>query len=71
MNTLKELIEHFDFINEARWGDDDKAPPTWEQVRDEHLTDWDSYETMSFEFWSNYMTSMIIAYARDEVRTRG
>lgn len=67
MNTLKEWIEHYDFINEARWGDDDKEPPTWEEVRDEHLSDW-RQKDMTWEFWDAYVSGMIIEYARDEVR---
>jgi hypothetical protein len=68
VNTLKEWIEHYDFINEARWGDDDKESPTWEEVRNEHLSDWNGPGDMSWEYWDAYVTGMIIEYARDEVR---
>jgi len=64
MAYLDSLIKQYDFINEARWGDDDKEPPTWEEVRDQHLSTWNDKD-MSFEFWSSYMTSGIIAAARD------
>jgi len=64
MSYLNDLIKEYDRINEARWGDDDEAPPTWEEVRDQHLSAW-NIENMSFEYWSAYMTSTIIAAARD------
>ena len=64
---LKRLIDHFDFINEMRWGIDDEDPPTWEEVREKHLGDWEDKD-MSFEFWHTYMTSSIVSYTRDIVR---
>ena len=64
MEYLDRLIKQYDFINEMRWGDDNLDPPTWEEVRDKHLSDW-AHENMSFEYWSAYMQSSIIAAARD------
>jgi len=64
MEELNRLIKEYDFINEMRWGDDDKEPPAWEEVRDKHLSNWNDKD-MSFEFWSAYMQSMIIHAARD------
>lgn len=66
-HDLKFWIDHYDKINIARWGDDDKLPPTWEEVRAEHLSDWNNPD-MSWEWWDAYVTAMIIEYARDRVR---
>lgn len=63
MGELAELIRQYDFINEERWGIDDEAPPTWEEVRDKHLSHW-RRKDMTFEFWSTYMQSSIIEAAR-------
>ena len=67
MEYLNRLIEQYDMINEARWGEDDKEPPTWEEVRDKHLSDW-SDKNMTFEYWSAYMTGSIVEAAREVCR---
>lgn len=69
IGALRELTDEFSRVNELRWGDDDKEPPSWEEVR----VNVPGFEDKDLEYWRSYMEGMIIEAAKDVVhasRTR-
>lgn len=51
--NLKRLSDLYENVCDVAWGDDNKEPPSWDEVWKECLSDWG--EIMDVEFWTQYM----------------